>query len=453
MSTKGIRDFRPKIHFTLPSMWMNDPNGLVYVHGYYHLFYQFYPNDTVWGPMHWGHARSTDLLSWEHLPVALAPDDELGNIFSGSAIYDEKNRSGFAKDGKMPIVAMFTHHGACEQQSIAYSLDGVNFTKYENNPVIPNKDYKDFRDPKVFTCANSDTVHMALAAGDKILFYKSDNLKTLEKTGEFGPGSNVLAGVWECPDLFSLATPNGQKWVLLVSMSMSTEDGGSRTQYFIGDFDGRTFTCDDDFKTPLFLDEGFDHYAGVTWNNNDDGCILIGWGINWQYASMTPTNEYCGMMTLARRLSLCQTPCGIRLASTPIVKASGFKPITDGTTLKNEIFGVKIKGTGACKVSFSNENGQSLVLGVSEENEFYFDRSNAGSNCFSEIFASELYSKKSVKRLFEGGYEIDVIVDVSSVEIYLDEGTLSSSSVIFPDSAYTNINLHGDVTALIYEVN
>ena len=251
MSTKAPRDFRPALHYTPKKGWINDPNGLVYARGKYHLFAQYGP-EPHWGDIHWSHAESPDLLHWRDLPNAIAPDG-LGMAFSGSAVYDEENVSGLGTPDNPPIIAMYTSHGEQEQQSIAYSLDGESFIKYPGNPVIHNTEKPDFRDPKVFKNPKGGWT-VVLAAGDHVEFYGSEDLLHWQKTGSFGPDGNYSKGVWECPDLFPLALGGREVWVLLVSMGACPENLGSRTQYFLGNFDGETFTCDGSFNKPEFID-------------------------------------------------------------------------------------------------------------------------------------------------------------------------------------------------------
>ena len=271
--------YRPQFHFSPEEKWMNDPNGMVYHKGVYHLFYQYYPEDIVWGPMHWGHATSKDVVHWKHKPIALFPDEH-GLIFSGSAIVDFDNTSGFGTKENPPLVAIFTYHLMAgekagrkdfQTQGIAYSLDnGDTWTKYEENPVIENDGIKDFRDPKVFWNAANQTWVMALVAGDHLQLWNSDNLKEWNKLSEFGKDKGAHGGVWECPDLFPLKVEGGEeeKWILLISMNPGAPNGGSGTQYFIGDFDGEKFTTDQ--SEVKWLDWGTDNYAGVTYNN----CLL-----------------------------------------------------------------------------------------------------------------------------------------------------------------------------------
>lgn len=312
--SKFKEPFRSQYHFTPERGWMNDPNGLVYNNGVYHLFYQYYPHATVWGPMHWGHATSTDLIRWEHKPVALYPDEN-GLIFSGSAVVDKYNTSGFGSNGQVPMVAVYTYHfmqgekigrDDFQTQGIAFSLDnGETWTKYAGNPVIGNKGTRDLRDPKVFWHEATKSWIMALVAGNHVKFYRSQNLKDWGNISDFGIDQGAHGGVWECPDLFPLKVEGSdkEKWVLIISIGNGGPNGGSGTQYFVGDFDGTTFTSDQ--KEYKWLDWGTDNYAGVTYNQVPNGDrIFIGWMSNWQYALTTPTSNWRSAMTLPRKLTL-----------------------------------------------------------------------------------------------------------------------------------------------------
>lgn len=280
MSTQGSRDFRPRFHYTPPKGWINDPNGPLYEDGIWHLFAQHYPHDTVWGPMHWIHATSKDLLNWENQGIALSPDERLGLIFSGSAVIDRGNTSGLGRE-RDPMICMYTHHGEHEQQSIAFSEDRMHFTPYEGNPVIPNSDLPDFRDPKVFRNDLLGCWSVVIAAGDHVEFHASPDLLHWHKTGEFGQAENKLGGVFECPDLFPLPAPDGSVlWVLIASMALPREFGGSRTQYFLGMFDGNTFVETHSSLRAKLIDSGYDNYAAVTFSGAEKPCI-IGWGTSW----------------------------------------------------------------------------------------------------------------------------------------------------------------------------
>ena len=316
---------RPQIHFSPPENWMNDPNGMVFHKGVYHLFYQYYPDSTVWGPMHWGHATTTDLVHWENHPIALYPDS-LGYIFSGSAVVDEKNSSGFGKEGQIPLVAIFTHHNpkaekespmTVENQSIAFSLDdGNTWTKYEGNPVLKNPGIRDFRDPKVFWHEAGKKWIMTLAASDQIIFYSSPNLKTWIKESEFGKEFGAHGGVWECPDLFPLQYNGETIWVLIVNINPGGPNGGSATQYFTGQFDGKTFTP---YQTDTrWADYGPDDYAGVTWSNTGARKIFFGWMSNWDYANVVPTVKWRSASTLPRDLTLEKIGDRYLLRSLPV---------------------------------------------------------------------------------------------------------------------------------------
>lgn len=239
--------FRPLYHFTPDSGWMNDPNGLVFFDEEYHLFYQYYPDSTIWGPMHWGHAVSTDLVKWEHLPIAIFPDS-LGYIFSGSAVVDSQNTSKLGDSVHLPIVAIYAYHNPrdnSEYQGLAFSTDkGRTWQKYVANPVLPNPGIRDFRDPKVMWYQKTGKWIMTLAAGDRIQFYSSPDLIKWKAESEFGKDQGAHGGVWECPDLFPLPLNGNRdsvKWVLLVSINPGAPFGGSGTQYFVGDFDGQNF--------------------------------------------------------------------------------------------------------------------------------------------------------------------------------------------------------------------
>ncbi|HUQ97310.1 MAG TPA: glycoside hydrolase family 32 protein, partial [Chitinophagaceae bacterium] len=328
---------RPQVHFSPSTGWMNDPNGLVFFDNTYHLFYQYYPDSTVWGPMHWGHATTTDLLHWQHQPIALYPDS-LGYIFSGSAVVDSANTSGFGKDGIVPLVAIFTHHdpngekrgtSTYQNQSLAYSLDkGQTWTKYAGNPVLKNPGIRDFRDPKVRWHAETKKWILTLATLDRITFYSSPNLKDWTRESEFGETVGAHGGVWECPDLLPLTYKGETVWVLIVNINPGGPNGGSATQYFTGRFDGKTFT-------PLatdtrWLDYGPDEYAGITWSNTGTRTLFIGWMSNWQYAEKVPTAKWRSATTIPRDISLEKVGDKYLVRSLPVpeLAANSGKTIT-----------------------------------------------------------------------------------------------------------------------------
>ncbi len=304
--------YRPQIHYTPAKNWMNDPNGMVYVNGTYHLFYQYNPQGNDWGNMSWGHATSADLIHWEEQPVALTRD-ELGDVFSGSAVVDQNNTAGF---GAGAVVALYTSASSAQQQSLAYSTDDCkSFTRYAGNPVIQNND-DNLRDPKVFWHEESHQWIMVLAKGWKrgVEFYGSANLKDWQHLSTFVtdlPGRPELQ--WECPDLIRF----GNRWVLLVSVNPSGPILGSGTMYFVGQFDGTAFTADA-LDYPLWLDYGMDNYAGVTWSNTGQRKIMIGWMNNWQYAGSVPCSPWRSAMTLPRELKLTEY-AGKPLLACPVV--------------------------------------------------------------------------------------------------------------------------------------
>lgn len=453
---------RPQIHFSPKEHWMNDPNGLVYYNGTYHLFYQYYPGATVWGPMHWGHATSKDLIHWQHQPIALYPDS-LGYIFSGSAVVDYKNTSGFAKNGKIPLVAIFTHHDPkgekegrndYQNESLAYSLDdGNTWTKYSGNPVLKNPGIKDFRDPKVSWNEVANKWIMTLATLDDITFYSSPNLKDWTKESEFGKEIGAHGGVWECPDLFSINYQSKKLWVLIVNLNPGGPNGGSATQYFVGDFDGHKFIpFDNDTR---WLDYGPDEYAGVTYSNTGNRKIFLGWMSNWQYAQAVPTEKWRSAMTIPRELSIEKIGESYLLAS---------KPVNELNTLAGKVIKLnnisakdfdltsktgKLSGPCKLKINFSkaadfsivlsNSLNQKLVIGFDEnKNGFFIDRSQSGKVDFEKGFGK----KHTAPRLSQSqNLDLTLVIDNASVELFADGGLTVMTEIFFPDKNYSDIKI------------
>lgn len=464
--------YRPQYHFTPEENWMNDPNGMFYYEGEYHLFYQYYPDSTVWGPMHWGHAISTDLVTWEHLPIALYPD-ELGLIFSGSAVVDWNNTSGFGQNDKPPLIAIYTYHDLEKEQSgtsddfqyqgIAYSNDkGRSWTKYEGNPVLPNQGIRDFRDPKVMWYEQSQAWIMTLAVKDHIEFYESPDLISWSKLSDFGIDAGNHGGVWECPDLFEMETDDGQsRWVLLVSINPGGPNGGSATQYFIGDFDGTTFTNEYNSEKTLWLDYGADNYAGVTWSDipEEDGRrLFIGWMSNWDYARLTPTVKWRSAMTVTRELEMVENEDGeFRVTSWPIneyndlvqeqksiadTSFSGSLKIAEGDALIDLMVDMDIKDTDKIKLTFYNDLGDSLHVRYDQTASiFSVDRSASGIVDFEAGFAADHTAPFNA---IEDELRLRIMLDWSSIEVFVDGGILTMTDQVFPREPFDKVQISSD---------
>jgi len=458
--------FRPQYHFTPPSAWMNDPNGLVYYDGEYHLFYQYYPDSTVWGPMHWGHAVSTDMVHWEHLPIALYPDDH-GYIFSGSAVIDWKNTSGLGQNGLPPMIAIFTYHdpeGAAngknnyETQGLAYSLDkGRTWSTYSQNPVLSNPGKTDFRDPNLFWFEKNQKWIMALAVHDHIEFYSSSDLRSWQKESEFGQDAGDHGGVWECPNLFPITDSDGnEKWILLVSINPGGPLGGSATQYFIGDFDGEKFIAD--ALRSKWVDAGTDDYAGETWNDispEDGRRLFIGWMSNWIYSQQVPTSTWRGAMTLPRELSLVKSADGYQLRSKP---ASEIKLLykdtirfTKSISIPDSLFVLQFNLVDSAnfELTLANTRGDKTMISL-DSGIFIFDRAKSGYIDFNPEFATQ--HDLDFSRL--KAQKVQVFVDLSSIEIFFNDGEKVVTGIVFPKEPYHIIILKGDITnSVVYTIN
>ena len=453
----GNRDkFRPTYHFSPLYGWMNDPNGMVYKDGEYHLFYQHNPYGSKWGNMHWGHAISKDLINWEHRPDAITPD-ALGTIFSGSAVVDTDNTAGF---GAGAIVAIYTQNSDRQVQSIAYSTDnGRSFTKYENNPVLTS-DARDFRDPKVFWHKETQRWIMLLAVGQEMQIFSSSNLKDWAFESSFGEGQGAHGGVWECPDLFELPVDgtNEKKWVLLCNLNPGGPFGGSATQYFVGTFNGKEFANESPSQTK-WMDWGKDHYAAVTWSDAPDNRrIAIAWMSNWQYANDVPTSQYRSPNSVPRDLSLFTVDGETYLQSAPspellklrdISKKRSFK--VNGTrTIKDMIAG----NEGAYEIELTIENQYADVIGFRlyndkgeevdmqydmKEKKFSMDRRKSGDVGFNENFPMLTWTA------IESGKDelkLRLFVDKSSVEAFVDGGRFVMTNQVFPSEPYTHIDFY-----------
>jgi fructan beta-fructosidase len=461
---------RPQFHFSPKAKWMNDPNGMVFLDGEYHLFYQHYPDGDVWGPMHWGHAISKDLIHWDHLPIALYPDS-LGMIFSGSAVFDKNNSSGLGTLENPPLVAIFTYHKMeaekagkidYQTQGVAFSLDkGKTWTKYKDNPIVKNPGIKDFRDPKVFWHEDSKRWIMILAVLDHVEFYSSPNLKSWSKLSDFGKDYGSHGGVWECPDLFQLDVPSEKtkKWIMLLSINPGGPNAGSGTQYFVGNFDGKTFTSDTPKNDTLWIDYGPDNYAGVTWSNipaEDGRRLFLGWMSNWNYANVVPTSPWRSAMTIPRALTLAKIDDEVRLMSTPakemdliVGKTKTLKAISvkDTFALEKQVdFSLTtfaLTGTVDAKsfvIRINNDVGEDMKFGFDmSSNRFFIDRSNAGSASFSKNFNGMNYSQRISKN---DKITFKVYIDVASVEVFFDDGLNTMTGIFFPTEKFTHAKIY-----------
>ncbi|MXN91663.1 glycoside hydrolase family 32 protein [Flavobacterium sp. Sd200] len=473
--------YRPNFHFTPKANWMNDPNGLFYSEGIYHLYFQYWPYGNVWGPMHWGHATSKDLIKWEEQPIALYPD-RFGYIFSGSATVDLKNTSGFGDGKTAPVVAIFTYCDPslekagkdAQSQGIAYSLDnGFTWSKYdEGNPVIKSPGIKDFRDPKVTWDSEHNQWVLVLAAQDKAQFYSSDNLKDWKYLSDFGVGIGAHGGVWECPDLFQLKVEgsNETKWVLLQSLNPGGANGGSGTQYFIGNFDGKTFSLDKSFEDKIingkaaWLDYGRDNYAGVTWNNVPDSegrKIMIGWMSNWDYATVVPTQGWRSSMTVPRELKLQKFNGSYRLLTAPVkaienyssntlvkekIKVKDIVTLATGETIDFTAVDIQAElrnlKSGIYSFVLSNAAGEKLTFGLDNKGQFLFiDRTVAGKKSFSEKFANTVTKAVLDKVQKEGNFR--VLLDKTSIEIFYNDGETVLTEIFFTSKPFDKLTITG----------
>lgn len=455
--------FRPVYHHTPVYGWMNDPNGMFYKDGVYHLYFQYNPYGSVWGNMHWGHSTSTDLMHWNFEGCAIVPD-AWGAIFSGSCVVDHNNTAGF---GKGAVVAFYTSAkatplGDVQSQSMAYSLDnGKTFTKYEGNPILTSSE-KDFRDPKVFWYAPGKHWVMMLAVGQHMEIYSSVNLKEWKKESEFGAMQGAHGGVWECPDLVEIPVEGTRekKWVLICNLNPGGPFGGSAAQYFVGSFDGKKFVNESPTQTK-WMDWGKDNYATVTWNNAPDGrCIALGWMSNWQYANNVPTRQYRSANTLARDLTLYREGQELFLKSTPSVevkKARGKKVSIPSFKVseKHEIVNlfednqgayeveILIQNAGASKIAFCllNDKGEKVSMYYDlNRKQFVMDRSKSGTVDFSKDFpavtvAPANVDKELVLRLF---------VDRSSIEAFGEDGKFVMTNLVFPSQPYVKMCFEAD---------
>lgn len=468
--------YRPQFHFTPDSAWMNDPNGMFFLDGEYHLFYQYYPDSTVWGPMHWGHAVSKDMIHWQHLPVALYPDS-LGYIFSGSAVVDSKNSSGLGTIQNPPVVAIYTYHDPVlekngsnifQNQGIAYSIDkGRTWMKYPGNPVLRNPGIRDFRDPKVIWHNATNKWIMILAVQDRVHIYSSPDLLGWRFESEFGKGIGAHGGVWECPDLFELKVAGSDisRWVMFVSINPGGPDGGSATQYFTGEFDGHKFVPDNTYEK--WVDRGRDNYAGVTWSNvpeSDGRRLFIGWMSNWDYANVVPTTKWRSSTTIPRELSLLTNGKEYFLFSNPVQELVSLRKVvyrpfkvpqkyegemeinTDSISIMQcEMvvdFNLADNTADSIGIILENDLKEQLVVGyASKQKKIFVDRTKAGRSDFSVKFAGISSST------YEAGDKLKfrILIDASSSELFVDNGKLVMTNLVFPTEGYTKLKVYSTV--------
>jgi fructan beta-fructosidase len=463
-------DRRPRYHFTPVSGWMNDPNGLVHYAGEYHLFYQYAP-DTVEpeAPKHWGHAVSRDLLTWRHLPVALSPDQS-GAVWSGSAVVDWPNYSGLQSGNQKALAAFYTafDHGH-QEQALAVSTDGGRtWARHKSNPIIPNPGLRDFRDPKVFWHAETQRWVLALVAGDRVMIYTSSDLISWTHASDFGALDGSHSGVWECPDLFPLVVDgtNGKThWVLLVSVGPgSSPNGGSGgVQYFVGGFDGSTFSNHGAPEESRWLDYGRDNYAAVTFSDippHDGRRILMGWMSNWAYAGAVPTEPWRGAMTIPRELRLVAGPGGPELISLPIEElrklrgghfGAPMQTVTDETplfpedTLIGDAFEIDLVleiGTATeLGLKVNSHQGDVTVIGYdTSRSKVFVDRRCSGITDFHNAFAGSIDSAKLMP--LADRIHLRAFFDRSSVELFANDGRVVITDLIFPRSNTNHLTLY-----------
>lgn len=464
--------FRPVYHHSPQTGWMNDPNGMFYKDGVYHLFYQHNPYGNKWGNMHWSHSSSRDLMTWEHHGIAIAPDS-LGTIFSGSAVVDAENTSGFGKDA---VIAFYTSHihGVPQVQSMAYSTDGgMTFTKYEGNPVVESHDgILDFRDPKVLRY--EDKWVMVVAANYEVRFYSSEDLKNWEYTGAFGKGYGPQPALFECPDLVRLPVDGDEdagKWMLIVNVNPGGPFNSSACQYFIGEFDGRNFTCDTDPEVTKWLDYGKDHYAAVTFANTGDRAIAMAWMNAWPYAERTPTEQFRSINSIPRELGLFTVGDDVYAFARPSAEvyasrgksteyedciiggASSCRIGTTGIGAYEAEFKLRQGSAGKVVMTLQNCQGENFSVTFDFENgEILADRSGSGLMTdveeFVRIPAAPLYLCSG-----DDGYDIDVFVDRCSVEVFVDGGRLAMSNLVFPSVPFDMVCFESVGEASLENIN
>ena len=445
--TANREKYRPVYHHTPAWGWMNDPNGMFYRDGVWHLYFQYNPYGSQWENMTWGHSTSTDLIHWTFQGAPIEAD-AWGTIFSGSAVVDHNNTAGF---GKGAVVAMYTSAGENQTQSIAYSNDnGQTFTKYDGNPVLTSNT-PDYRDPHVFWNEDIKRWNMIMAEGQHMDIYSSADLKEWKLESQFGAEYGNHGGVWECPDLMKMKVrgTDQYKWMLLCNINPGGPFGGSATQYFVGQFDGHKFTCESAPEVTKWMDYGKDHYATVTFDNAPDGRhVAMAWMSNWQYANQVPTMQYRSANSVPRDLDLYeyqgQTYCGV--TPSPELAAARPKKATKTLTEACEMV-VTLKGNAT--ITLANDKGEQVVMTYDEKSRtFAMDRTKSGQKEFSDDFAAltvaPVHGKMSQLRLF---------IDRSSIEAFDADGKMAMTNLVFPTKPYNKVLVKGKAKYVVYNLN
>ncbi|MEZ3519257.1 MAG: GH32 C-terminal domain-containing protein [Muribaculaceae bacterium] len=455
--------YRPLFHHSPLNGWMNDPNGMFYKDGKWHLYYQRNPYGSKWQNMTWGHSVSSDLINWEHLPDAIRPDG-LGSIFSGSCVIDHNNTAGYGNDA---VIALYTSAGTSQMQSMAASNDGGStFEVFGGNPVLTLE--SEARDPNMFW--NDETgewnLTLAHALDHEMLFFTSPDLKSWTLQSAFGKGIGAQGGVWECPDLFELPVDGSdeKKWVLLCNLNPGGPFGGSATQYFIGDWDGKTFTADTDADGAIptkWLDYGKDHYATVSWSNAPQGRrTVIGWMSNWQYAADVPTVQFRSANTLPREIGLFSGSDGQIYASSvpsPELEAIRGRLAVNrrnaSVGAKPSHFALPSENSGVCEIllninaqkadkvdiTLSNKAGDKVTMIYdTAAHTLSFDRTKSGVVDFSDSFPAV-----TVAPTFEtdGSIKLRLYIDRSSIELFGNDGRFAMTNLVFPNMPYDSMSV------------
>lgn len=438
--TKNREKFRPIYHHTPAYGWMNDPNGMFYKDGIWHLYYQYNPYGSQWENMTWAHSTSTDLIHWKNQGEAIQPD-ALGTIFSGNSVVDKENTAGFGKDA---VVAFYTSAGAAQTQSIAYSTDnGETFKKYVNNPILTS-DVPDFRDPNVFWNEEVKQWNLILAAGQQMNIYSSKNLKDWKYESSFGEGYGNHGGVWECPDLLKM----GDKWVLICNINPGGPFGGSATQYFVGSFDGHKFTCESKPEVTKWMDYGKDHYATVSFSNAPDGRIVVlPWMSNWQYANQVPTQQFRSANGLPRDLGLYSYNGEdyVSVKASPEVFAAFEKKPSGRLQSAAYIEVTNIKSNAS--IVLSNDKGERVTMVYDGKNAtFSMDRTESGVTDFHSDFKAKTVAPANgvIKSM-------QIFIDRCSIEAFDTEGKVAMTNLVFPSKPYDKIIVKG-CKVKIYEL-